>query len=81
MKRATVVKLVTENKLSYGIKVTPQDKDEFTIPVVDVRDGMAERGLVNYILKGSRSQKGSNFMRPSFGSGGNCYQVSQKKAQ
>lgn len=79
MKRTNVVKLVTENKLSYGIKVTPQDKDEFTIPVVDVRDGKAERGLVNYILKGSRSQRGSNYMQPSYGAGGGCYQASQKK--
>jgi hypothetical protein len=72
----TVKHLTREDKKSYGIQVTTKD-DKFVVPVMDVRDGEQERAIVNNMVKNSRQR--SQFLQPSFGSGGNCYQVSQKK--
>ena len=76
----TVSTLKQDGKLSYGIKVETKgnrrEQPTFVIPVIDVRDGYAERKLANKIMK---SAKQSKFMRPTFGLGGNSYQVSQKR--
>ncbi len=83
MKYAIVNKLLSkdESKKSYKIQVIKMDgkfeSDRFTIPVVDVRDGEAERGYVNTSLKAAARQ--SNFTRPSFSVIGKSYQASHKK--
>lgn len=83
MKHAIVNKIVSkdETKRSHQIQVIKMDgnieSDRFFIPVVDVRDGIPERGYVNTSLKAS--SKPSKFMQPSFSVIGKSYQVSQKK--
>ncbi len=71
--------LKQDNRLSYGIKVETKgnrrEQRDFVIPVMDVRDGSAERGAANTILKAAKQSK---FMRPTYSQGGNSYQVSQK---
>ena len=69
---------MTNGKRSYGIKVKTKD-DEFTIPVIDARDGEHEQTLIKNMIRNTNRQTGSKYMRPSFGQGGGCYQISQKK--
>jgi hypothetical protein len=50
-----------------------------TISVVDVRDGEKERMLAYSIIKTLNANRGSKYIKPSFGSGGGCYNVSRKR--
>lgn len=75
MKHTKVTVLPVENKRSYGIKVET-DKQDFIIPVIDVRDGEEERKKVNQMIKASNRSK---YTQPSFSVCGNSYQVSHKK--
>lgn len=70
--KVTVIR--NEGKLSYNIKVETK-KESFMIPVIDVRDGEAERRISKLMSKGHRSK----FMPPSFSQSGHSYQVSRKK--
>lgn len=76
---ATEVKRITkEGKYSYGIQVKTS-KEEFVIPVIDVRDGQHERNKVNTIIKNLNFHSGSKYMRPSYSVRGLSYQISHKK--
>lgn len=79
MKKTVVTHLTKEYeqgiKTLVGIKVQTEE-DTFVIPVVDVRH---DRGKAEFILKSSRAQQGSRFMKPSYSLTGFSYQVSRKK--
>ena len=60
-----------------GIKVET-DKEQFIIPVADVR---RNRGLVESIIKASNISKGSKFFKPSFSILGYSYNHSMKDSQ
>ena len=77
MNKTKVTKLVKEDKRSYGIKVETSKGASFIIPVTDVRDGEAERKLIEASLKASAKQ--SKYTYPSFSGIGLSYQVSHKK--
>lgn len=80
MRKTKVSNLVVgegEEKRVVGIKVETHD-DEFTIPVVDVRVSPEQRKRAERILKASRTQTGSKFMKPSYSMMGYSYNVSRK---
>jgi len=63
--------LKSEGKLSHLIKVVNNLGFTFHIPVVDVRDGQNERLTAKSLLK----SRGSKFMKPSFSTCGDSYQM------
>lgn len=71
--------LTQEGINSYGIKVETA-KDEFVIPVLDVRDGQNTRDRIMVQQKNVNYSKGSKYMRQTYSMGGNCYQNSHKKS-
>lgn len=83
MKKSIVKMLVSKDdtKRSHQLQVIKMDgnveSDRFNIPVVDVRDGEAERGYVNTSIKAA--SKPSKYMLPSFSVIGKSYQTSHKK--
>lgn len=60
---------------SHVIKVEAE-KGISIIPVVDVRDGKEARERAARMIKGSQQSK---YLKPSYGAGGGCYQVSHKR--
>ena len=61
-----------EGSLSYYIQVKNKYGTTINIPVIDVRDGMAERLLAEQFLKSSNRSKYMNY---------NQYHVSPKKSE
>ena len=69
-----------EGERSYGIKVqTKKLKYPFVIPVLDCRDGEEVREQIQQQTKSANVNRGSMYLRPSYGGGGGCYQNSYKK--
>lgn len=81
-----VEKLQPKDKLSYSFKVSIFHdekkqilKDEFLIPVVDVRDGQAYVDKVRELERGDNSVRGSKFIKPTITWIGATYNQSMKK--
>ena len=70
MKKPTIVQ--SEGQLSHYIQTENRFGDPVYIPVIDVRDGIAERMLAEQIIK---SQNRSRYMSYTH------YHISQKKDQ
>lgn len=63
MNKTTVTTLIPPGeKLSYSIEVTTFN-NQFTIPVIDVRDGDKEREEVNKMLKASNQQNHRRYFK------------------
>lgn len=61
-----------DGQLSHYIQTTDKYERPVNIPVVDVRDGMAERALVEYIIKSTNRSIYLNY---------NQYHMSPRKNQ
>lgn len=79
--------LKAEDRYSYGIKVTTfhrfsgEQKDEFIIPVIDVRDGDEHRRAAEKLERAGNAVKGSKFIKPTFSWYGINYNTSTKKTK